>query len=305
MLFVSVATTPVLIARVSDLESFESVSEDEASFLWQKGKQAFEKTDYQSSFFFLKRFVSQYPKNKSSPHARLLLGRALLKLKKKQEALETLKYFTSPTQNATEYREGKLELASTYLELSKFQEALLTTLEIEQEHIEPKQPSLELRSFLIQSKALLGLGRVMQAKEALALAKKQLPQSTPLLESWILEQELELILTDYQSSQKLWKKLKDENQRLNQLDQQGNELLKALTLFQKIALTINTKLPIEKNLKRISLRLIQNLDSYKSQCNQSHLFHETCDHKFSVATRLLSTLEKTPFSAPVFERLKK
>ncbi|MGK5088647.1 hypothetical protein WDW86_13900 [Bdellovibrionota bacterium FG-2] len=153
--------------------SVGSSSREEGELLWNAGKAAFDKKDFQGVVNQLDRFVARYPGFPYYLEAHLILGEALLKLNRSKQAIRPLKYFVSAVEKGEDALSSRLLLAQAYLNTEKYNEALLLTNEVEalSNKGTPLSETLQLKMLVSRAQALMRLSQEAKAQGALASAK--------------------------------------------------------------------------------------------------------------------------------------
>jgi tetratricopeptide (TPR) repeat protein len=225
----------------NSVNSAGAASDAEAALLLAEGRKAFAAKKHERAASRFQRLVDRYPGYPGYLEAHLRLGQSLLALGRADRAITPLKYYVQGTRDPEAVTEGRIWLARAYLKDGRFNEAYLTTKEIEAS--KPTAPSLRLlaqENQLIKSRALQGLGRAPESKEALETARK-LSASGPksaALKAEASSVEIELKLGDCARLPSPGKLAED--QARNQYERRGTCLLESLPLY-KVALNQNQK----------------------------------------------------------------
>ncbi|HLD99675.1 MAG TPA: tetratricopeptide repeat protein [Bdellovibrionota bacterium] len=194
----------------------------DAEILWNDGKAAFERGDFETAAYALKRIVDRYPGYPGYLEAHRLLGESFLRLDKPKAAIAPLKYYISGTRDAQNAARTRLSLGEAYLALKQFREAYLTALEIE------KSPNPLPEGQLLRAQANIGLNRDAEALRIVSSVRKSLPPSAIPRASWI-----ELRLKTRACSRLASRSPLEEGYVLEQMDRRSTCLLEAMLLFQK------------------------------------------------------------------------
>lgn len=209
-------------------------SPEEAALIWKEGKTAFEQKKFKEAIFPLQRLIDRYPGASGYLQAHYLLARAFLVLHRPAESLEPLKYYI---QAVNQDLEAKIWLGRAYLELKKYHEADLISLEVEKARSRVKTADFNrIQALLIRTQALIGMGKDAYAENVLASAKAMLPgvasPGLPMAEGEALWLGLELKTV---ACRKLPSKERlAEGQLKNQLERRGLCLLEAMVLFHDV-----------------------------------------------------------------------
>ncbi len=219
-----------------------AVSDAEAALLLTEGKKAFAARKFERAASRFQRLVDRYPGYQGYLEAHLTLGQALLALERPGKAITPLKYYVLGVRNPDALVEGRVWLARAYLEDGHYNEAYLTTSEVETSKASaPALQTLLQQNQLIRARALQALNRAPESKHALESARKfaaSNPTESAPLRGETLSVELEIKLGDcakLPSSGPL-----TEDQVKNQFERRGTCLLETLPIY-RLALDLNER----------------------------------------------------------------
>ena len=212
-----------------------STSEKESEILWKNGNEAIQDGRFQDAVNAFQRILNRYPGNTGYLEAQFFLGRSQLELGRAEESLRTLKDFLT-TQSSRSTRttlHARVLIGRAYLELKKFNEAYLVALEIDRLNKSDKIPiDLLVESLLIKSEALMRLHHLDRAVSAAESSEKLLEKTNHpelLGQTFALQLSLKsLACASLPTSEYL-----NENQIRAQIDRRGTCLLEALLLLKK------------------------------------------------------------------------
>jgi TolA-binding protein len=209
-------------------------SDEEEGVLWEIGKTAFSESHYQDAINAFQRYLDRYPASAHYLQAQLALGKALIEQDENAKALPLLRSFVTHCRNHTDSAQGRLLLGRVYLNLKKFNEADLITLEINQlEKEKHLPPEILLESSLIQSEALLGLGHLDRAIEVLRQVEQQVAETSySSIKGHAFGLEIKLKISD--CARLPTQDPMNELQLRDQLDRRGTCLLESLLIYRKI-----------------------------------------------------------------------
>ncbi len=237
-------------------------SDQEAEFLWKEGQNAIQELRFQDASLTLQRLIDRYPSKKGYLKAHLLLGKSFIRLGKAKEAVPLLQNFILSTPSKREAAYAQIELGHAYIELKKWNEAYLTTLEMNHLASQTELPSdFLLGSLLVKVQSLLGLHHPLRATQALESTEKQITDKNSA-EVRGQASVLKLHLKILNCAQLPIPGPLDEAQIMDQLDRKGTCLQEALLLFQK---TLQTGDLLSAT--TTASQLNENFDSYIHQCS--------------------------------------
>ncbi len=186
----------------------------------------------------------------------------MIELGKPSQAIPILKNYLTATQNSPDSILGKIWIGQAYLDLRKFNEAFLISIEIDHLILESDPISDPLiQSLLIKAQALIGLDHPGQAIEVLEFAKNHLSnKNSPEIKGQTFLLQLKLKGKDcarLPSKDRL-----DEGQTRDQMDRRGLCLLEELLIYQKI---LGTQDP--RSSERASAQITGDFDDYAKACS--------------------------------------
>lgn len=153
-------------------------SEEEARVLFAEGRKAHDLADWQRAATLLHRLVARYPAFGSVMEARLMLGRARLRLLDARGALTPLGELIEARQQSPDTWRARILRGEAYVQLTRWSELLQLTRELadaeKSGRLEPGQPTM---MHLLEAEALLGLQRTADSEKALLEARRKLPAS--------------------------------------------------------------------------------------------------------------------------------
>lgn len=199
-------------------------SSAEAEILWEDGKKAFDASEFSECADRLQRLVDRYPAFAQSHSAHFILGKSWLELGRADKALPPLKYFVESS-NPESAPSARLWLGRAYLDLHKFHEAYLLTLEKNR----GLAPEIETENLLIKSRALMGMKQDDRATQSIQSARKLAPQNHDLVDKIdLIDLQLKLrACAKYAAAKQL-----AEDQARSQIESRGVCLLEAVSRFK-------------------------------------------------------------------------
>ena len=219
----------------AETTSLGSTSEQEADFLLENSKRAFQDNKYEEAITQLKRYVARYPGYREYTEAKLLLGRSLLGLKKYKEAIPYLKnYIAVAAVNQPEAIDVRLELGNAYLKTKQAHPAYLIALELEKLHVQQSPSRLQRSSgLLIKGQALLENHKLKPAQLVLNSMEKE---AQGVMETNVTAQvqSLKLKIKLYECSRLLKQNNLTEPQVKDRYERHGLCLMEALNLYHSL-----------------------------------------------------------------------
>jgi len=240
-------------------------TEEEAQVLWNSGKAALSESRFQDAVNALQRYVDRYPGTPDYLRAHFYLGKALIEQNSNSKAVAVLTNFITSCQNPVESAEGRLLLANAYLNLEKYQQAYLITLEIDQIEKKTSLPSdTLLEALYIKSRSLLNLNYLDRATQVLASADKQLSdKNSPMVKGQVFDLKLKLKISE--CAQLPSKDRLDEGQLRDQLDRRGTCVLESLLIFHKILKSNDLR-----SAASAATQVNEAFDQYSKSCSSSY-----------------------------------
>jgi tetratricopeptide (TPR) repeat protein len=255
--------SPFLIYPLDDCyaapTSLGPTSPEEAQILWKEGQQSYKESRFQDAVNQLGRYVDRYPGSSGFTEAHFLLGKSYFELKRTPEALKAFKYYLNSKGITSDSAEARVWLGRSYLKLKKFEEALQVSRELER--TKPQlTPPITLWKYLIQSRALVGLGHETRAGNAIEVAEHDISDTTSKeVIGQIFAIKLQVKVMSCRHLQ-TWVPL-TENQALSLNDRRGTCLLEALLIFNKVLKTESPSATAEA-----ATQLIQAFEAYQIAC---------------------------------------
>jgi tetratricopeptide (TPR) repeat protein len=172
---VSVAAEPISGA------SAEASTPSDAATLWRMGREHFGQGEYSSATFLFERLIQRHPAYSDSLDAQYLLGVSFLRLGEPEKAIGPFRHYVEAKGEARDGLRGRLTLIEAYLGAGRFQEAMLTTLDIRNRKDSPHvSPDLYYKALLFRAISLFRLNQFEPARAAL----KDFFSETPQTDQW-------------------------------------------------------------------------------------------------------------------------
>lgn len=209
-----------------------AATSQERAILWNKGVNAFNSKDYETAATLLQRYVDRYPGQPNYLQAHEYLGRAWLRLNKPRRAIPILKYYIEGAGESDAAIEMKLHLAEAYFDSFRFEEALMTVVEILVRNEKKALPAaIYLRSILIKVWSQIELGQMERAIQSLASYQKESEHLQGMDDIKALGKRVEVELKLRQCEKSTDTSPKGEVEVKNLLEKRSQCLLESLILF--------------------------------------------------------------------------
>ena len=223
--------------------SLGKTSEQEARYLLENSKRAYQDENYETAITQLKRYVDRYPGYPEYMEAKLLLGRSLMKFKKYEKAIPYLKDYLAITPAIhPEAINARLDLGNAYLKVNKPHAAYLVSLELEK--LQTQQSSTRLQrvdGLLLKGQASLDSHQLKRAHLVLNSMEKETQEATELSEKGPVH-DLKLKIKLYECRNLLNATQLNEQQVKDRYERHGLCLMEALNLYQSLFGFENTSL---------------------------------------------------------------
>ena len=169
------AANPVIITA----DQIGPTSDAEAALLWKDGKAEFEAHHCGASLERLTRLIARYPAHPGFTEAHRLAGICQLEARQNAPAIASFKYYVEAQGQGVQRLPAKNLLAQAYLAAGRFSETFLLTGEVLKGGTAntPLDDSTRASALLLRARALFGLGRKLQAQDALESAQALLAKS--------------------------------------------------------------------------------------------------------------------------------
>lgn len=217
------------------------VSPTEADILWTDARKALDDRKLETAVPLLTRLVDRYPGYPGHLESHFILGQTLLTLKQDKKAIPYLRFYVSGAKSPEDLGIGRISLGWALIRTQKYQEAYLTSLELE------KLKAYVPHALLLRARAQVGLKRNDDAILSLAALPKDL---TPFAgNNWLPGEVLDTqhFVKLAQCKNLASRKPTPENDAIESVEKQSACLMESFLIFEKLVTTSLT-VPIERAL---------------------------------------------------------